>query len=493
MACSSRRARPGHTLRFRSGKTGRPPFQTNRNSAILVPEEPIDLHGPVALKEEDLRSRLARKLLSGLERRLPERRIFIRAGVDTSFVRLSPLAQLAVIGGATTLAAWTFAATVMVLADVADFGDAGERTVRERALYEQRLNDVTAERDHGAQVVRTAREHAAAALGEVSRMQSALLVSERRRQELERGMEGIQSALRNAMRERDEARAASREALARLEEGDGRRQVLLSRVSDMNALVGFLSHALETTAQERDRIGLEARQARDRVADLVREARLADDRNDRMFRQLEEAVAVSLVPLRDMFRNVGYEPERIIERIHGEYSGQGGPLTPLSLSTPDRMQDADNIRANAILREMDRVNLYRIAARKMPFGMPLRHAFRFTSGFGPRWGRMHNGADFAAAAGTPIHATADGVVIHAGWLAEYGRLVKIRHEFGIETLYAHMSRIRVKNGQRVSRGDHIGDIGNTGRSTGPHLHYEIREGGKPVNPMKYIRVARDVH
>jgi murein DD-endopeptidase MepM/ murein hydrolase activator NlpD len=105
---------------------------------------------------------------------------------------------------------------------------------------------------------------------------------------------------------------------------------------------------------------------------------------------------------------------------------------------------------------------------------------------------MHNGTDFAAPHGTPIFATADGVVVHAEWLSGYGRLVKIQHEFGIETRYAHMSKIRVKKGQRVSRGQRIGDMGNTGRSTGTHLHYEVRVGGRPVNPMIYIKAANDV-
>jgi len=436
-------------------------------------------------------SKHGRKLLSGLERRLPERRIFHRADTDTRFFRLSPLAQLAMIGGAAGFVAWTLVATVIVFANVAGSGDAGKRAESERALYEQRLNDLTVERNRAAGEARDVREHATAALAEVSRMQSALLASEERREEMEEGIQTVQSALHRAILERDSARSALQDVSTKLEEGDGRRRALLSRVSDMNVLIGFLSQALETTARERDRIGEEAREAQDRVAGLIREARLEDERNDRIFRQLEEAVAVSLAPLRDMFNNAGYEPERIIERIHSGYSGQGGPLTPLALSSPEPVPDADSIRANAILKEMDRVNLYRIAARKMPFGMPLRQAFRFTSGFGSRWGRMHNGADFAAAYGTPIRTTADGVVVHAGWQSEYGRMVKIRHEFGIETVYAHLSRIRVRPGQRVSRGDRIGDIGNSGRSTGPHLHYEIREGGKPVNPMKYIRAARN--
>jgi murein DD-endopeptidase MepM/ murein hydrolase activator NlpD len=98
----------------------------------------------------------------------------------------------------------------------------------------------------------------------------------------------------------------------------------------------------------------------------------------------------------------------------------------------------------------------------------------------------------AGPVGTPIYATADGVVTHADWQSGYGRLIKVQHEFGLETRYAHLSRIRVKKGQRVSRGDLIGDMGNSGRSTGPHLHYEVRVGGKAVNPMTYIKAGRDV-
>ncbi|MGB7404292.1 MAG: M23 family metallopeptidase, partial [Pacificimonas sp.] len=124
--------------------------------------------------------------------------------------------------------------------------------------------------------------------------------------------------------------------------------------------------------------------------------------------------------------------------------------------------------------------------------MPVRDSFRFTSGFGQRWGRLHAGTDFAAPMATPIYAPADGVVTFAGWSSGYGRLTKIQHEFGIDTRYAHQNAIRVEVGQRVSQGDRIGDIGSSGRSTGSHLHYEVRVGGEPVNPMIYIRAGEDV-
>ena len=199
---------------------------------------------------------------------------------------------------------------------------------------------------------------------------------------------------------------------------------------------------------------------------------------------------VSIGPLDKMFRASGQDPERIMSVIRQGYAGYGGPLT--SMSTRGLAPTENEARAIAIIKELDELNLYRIAVEKLPYSHPVQSTHRFTSGFGRRWGRMHYGSDFAAPHGTPIYATADGVITKAGWATGYGRLIKIKHDFGIETRYAHLSKIRVKVGQKVSRGDRIGDMGNTGRSTGTHLHYEIRVNGNAVNPMKYLKAGKNV-
>ena len=98
----------------------------------------------------------------------------------------------------------------------------------------------------------------------------------------------------------------------------------------------------------------------------------------------------------------------------------------------------------------------------------------------------------SAPRGTPVYVTADGVVTFSGRQRGYGNLVKVRHAFGFETVYAHNSRNRVKVGQRVTRGDRIAGVGNTGRSTGSHLHYEVRIDNRPVNPKKFIEALRNV-
>jgi murein DD-endopeptidase MepM/ murein hydrolase activator NlpD len=109
-----------------------------------------------------------------------------------------------------------------------------------------------------------------------------------------------------------------------------------------------------------------------------------------------------------------------------------------------------------------------------------------TSGFGFRGRRMHEGIDIANRVGTRINASADGVVIFTGIKGGYGKFLIIDHGYGISSCYGHLYSIDAKEGQRVKRGEKIGTLGNTGRSTGPHLHYEVRINDVPVNPKNYI-------
>jgi murein DD-endopeptidase MepM/ murein hydrolase activator NlpD len=108
------------------------------------------------------------------------------------------------------------------------------------------------------------------------------------------------------------------------------------------------------------------------------------------------------------------------------------------------------------------------------------------SPFGMRWGRMHTGIDIGVSYGTPIHAAAAGQVIYAGWMDGYGNLVFIDHGRGISTGYAHQSSIAVSNGQSVAQGQVIGYVGCTGHCFGPHLHFEVRVNGSPVDPLGYL-------
>jgi murein DD-endopeptidase MepM/ murein hydrolase activator NlpD len=119
------------------------------------------------------------------------------------------------------------------------------------------------------------------------------------------------------------------------------------------------------------------------------------------------------------------------------------------------------------------------------FEWPVRG--RISSRFGPRWGRMHEGLDIAVNTGTPVRAAAPGKVTFVGWSGNYGYLVKVDHGNGVETRYAHNSRLLAKVGNRVTAGQVLARSGNTGRSTGPHVHFEIRLNGRAYNPLDYLR------
>ncbi|KEP69325.1 peptidase M23 [Thioclava dalianensis] len=434
--------------------------------------------------------RILDRLNSRLERVLPEQRLFMKSNTETRFVRLRPLTQASVLAIGAGLFGWSMVATSMLFIDGISSGGAAQNERIAKAAFERRLDALSKERDVRAAEALAAQDRFQTAMAQVSQMQSALLASEERKRELETGIGVIQSTLRRTMDERD----AARTKLAKAEGVDtpnGATQA--ARNEDMAKTVDFLTAALGQTAQQRDDADSDAKSAQLEVDRIAMQKRLMEERNDQIFTTLEGAVKISMAPLDKVFKQAGMDPDHVLAEIKKGYSGTGGPLMPVSLSTKGTADlGGDTARAEGILRQLDDMNMYRIAVDKLPFAMPVKANFRFSSPFGMRWGKMHEGVDMAAPIGTKIYAPADGVVIAAEWERGYGNIVKIRHDFGITTRYGHLSKILVKKGQKVSQGELIADMGSTGHSTGPHLHYEIRISGKPINPMTFIKAGKNV-
>ena len=437
-------------------------------------------------------NKLRLQLHKSLEHFVPEKRLFLRTGSETRFVRLSPTTQIIAVLGSTSFIAWTIIATAIVLMDTIGSGNFRDQARRDQAIYEERLNSIASERDNRTSEALAAQQRFNTALAQVSSMQSELLASEDERKELERGIDVIQATLRRTMNQREVLKTELEVIVSKLETESG----IISSTSTASGVsnaMDYVNDTLEDVARERDSANARALQAQSQTSGLELEIQFLEEKANQIFRQLEDAMTISVKPLDKMFRNAGLDTNRLLKQIRRGYSGQGGAMSPISFHQNELgPSDITVDRANSILAQLDRLNIYRIAAEKAPFSMPLKGSFRFTSGYGPRWGQMHRGTDFAARSGTPIYATADGVVARAEWWGGYGRVVYIKHAFGIETRYAHLAKIRVKKGQRVSRGQKIGDMGNSGKSTGTHLHYEVRVDGKDVNPMIYIKAGRDV-
>ena len=173
-------------------------------------------------------------------------------------------------------------------------------------------------------------------------------------------------------------------------------------------------------------------------------------------------------------------------------SGVGGPFVPVKLPTDAGAFERQLYRINITRAQMQRLNQ---TLALVPYRKPVVGEVEFTSGFGvrsdPFLGRpaMHTGLDFRAAMGDPVRATANGKVASAGWAGGYGRMVEIDHGNGLSTRYGHLSQINVKVGDVIKIGQVIGEVGSTGRSTGPHLHYETRIDGEAVDPQKFLRAG----
>lgn len=189
--------------------------------------------------------------------------------------------------------------------------------------------------------------------------------------------------------------------------------------------------------------------------------------------------------------------QMVASEISVAYGLRGKPGNASDIATDERLSPTfrESIAEYNFLQSASLGAHYRTFARRWqtnvrPSLWPVTG--RLMSAFGGRTdpfsgeGAMHTGVDLSASPGTPVHATADGIVIHASWGGQYGNLVIIDHGNGMQTYYAHLARFSVVPGQEIRRGDLVGKSGATGRVTAPHLHYEVRLGGTPVNPYPYL-------
>jgi murein DD-endopeptidase MepM/ murein hydrolase activator NlpD len=264
-------------------------------------------------------------------------------------------------------------------------------------------------------------------------------------------------------------------------------------------LVGF-KIAVETSPDLARTLGGVTTEAEQQRMEAIYRERLAKmqsmlDTTAQDIRQLQQ--------LKNRFMEIA-TPASLRERNASKEDGRGGPLLlmPNRRSALDSTQPLSETLDNAI-SEFGQFNKTVSGMRTdwdkqlqwlntLPTAVPIGGNFRMSSGFGMRVDPFtntlarHEGLDFTAMQGTPILATADGTVTRSGWEDTYGNIVEVTHAEGFMTRYAHISKRHVTEGQRVKRGQHIADVGSTGRSTGPHLHYEVFRHGHVLNPAQVL-------
>ena len=208
---------------------------------------------------------------------------------------------------------------------------------------------------------------------------------------------------------------------------------------------------------------------------------------------LEGQMQQSEKSMRGAVADLGLSMDKLIDRPKmAKPVAMGGPFIPLRL---DNVQTFQN-RAGYVISQMGWLTDLRKSLNVLPVRNPLQVDSETTSGFGGRVdpfegrGAFHAGLDFRGSTGDPVRATAEGVVTKAGRTGGYGNLVEVTHKNGFVTRYGHLSAIVATLGQKVKAGQIVGKLGSTGRSTGPHLHYETRIEGDAVNPQRFVRAGK---
>jgi murein DD-endopeptidase MepM/ murein hydrolase activator NlpD len=258
--------------------------------------------------------------------------------------------------------------------------------------------------------------------------------------------------------------------------------VLLS-VSSLDDLVSGLEYLQDIADRDRE-IAAEVADARVKLAAERRRTQELRDEQARITAALAERTAErqaaldELVARRDELVSAQADRRSLLDKLRGERHDAQEDVRELERASAEL---ADRIRS---AQGSGSASTGSGAAPASGFIWPVEGPI--TSPFGYRWGRMHEGIDIGVGFGTPIRAAASGTVIYAGWLGGYGNLVVVDHGGGLSTAYGHQQRIYVAYGQQVGQGEVLGEVGSTGHSFGPHLHFEVRVNGSPVDPLGYL-------
>ncbi len=228
-----------------------------------------------------------------------------------------------------------------------------------------------------------------------------------------------------------------------------------------------------------------------RMAYLEHKVTQLQTANAEIIQHVHEKTANKIDDLENIINKTGLDADKVIKSSKlKNNNSQGGPYIPADMTELKKSTDA-------LFTDLDELQKLHQIVNALPLGAPMRGA-RKNSGFGHRYDpfnnrlAFHSGLDFSGPAGSKIYSTADGVVKKAKRNRSYGNMIDIDHGNGIITRFAHLSKMYVRAGQVIKKGDVIGIQGSTGRSTGPHLHYEVHYKGKPMNPKNFVEVGRYV-
>ena len=430
-----------------------------------------------------------------IHRLFPERQLHFRTEGRVSFIRLSHRGQIALVVLLALAGSWMAVASVSYVLQDQLLATKDNQIANARLAYRSLLDEVAEYQREFAGLTRDLEENHVMMLNLVEQntsLQQSLKTVEVQLEdtEEERGM--VAAA-------REKLKADLRDIEAKMGSLSGRNFVLRDNLDsvegDLQTALAERNQALFDGSRMRRQIKeIEARMRRQSKELEVRLTRLQDSEQEAILRLSERTVA-NISRIERVIGLAGLKVSRLLGTTGSGSLGQGGPFVAVK---PDGLP-GDRMKAELtnLGMRLDRWQALQRVMRILPLTAPL-NSYSVSSSFGKRrdpinrrWA-AHYGIDLIGVFRSSVYATASGLVTHAGWKGRYGKLVEVTHGAGIKTRYGHLSKILVKKGQTIKFRKKIGLLGNTGRSTGAHIHYEIIVNDKPRNPAKFIKAGRYV-
>jgi len=464
------------------------------------------------------------RVQKSLQRFFPERQLIVRSGERMRSLRLSTNRQAAMAVVASVLGGWTLLSSSLVMNHSEVIREKNTKITDARMGYEQLLAQVSIYKDRVSDLVSDLESNYRKSLTVVDKESdllkekaAALAQATPQKQGL---VERIKSKAKEAIKDPKgvitgtsaNVELALDKAKLERTHSDEERKAILAELGDLDSsMVVVVGHHSKTqfiatdglelrqVVIERDMVVSERDALNDKVAALQGQLRDMESNQLLLYHRFSEVAETKIASIESSLSVTGLDIDLLVRQQKKSglraQGGQGGPFVPVNA---DKMNSGPLEESlNRLNGQMDRLTDLQSLLTRVPIDSPLRK-FEINSGFGvrkdPFTGRpaQHLGLDMAADFKTPITATGDGKVIFADWDGPYGRAVVVDHGMGLITRYGHMSRILVKVGDQVTRGSTLGQLGCSGRCTGPHVHYEVHHNGKPINPLKFLKAGSDV-
>ena len=422
-----------------------------------------------------------------LARRFPDRELILRTDVKMWFLKISHKTQLTALGLIILLSGWGIFSSFSYFINDKIIEAKDNEILNTRLVYRNLLSEISNYQGKFAALTQ-----------ELEKNHGLMLNLVEKNATLQQNLMSAESKLMSSKQQRDEIAAAKDDLKFRLSSIEKSMRNLNTRNFELKGNLSSVTGNLESALAERNQARSLGDRLTQQVEDLKKTINNLNESEKNVVARLTRKTSDEISNLETFINRTGLKADKLVAKMEKDATkkGQGGPFVELRADTEpgEFLKASISNLDNRVARLENLKNLVAV----MPLAAPMDY-FSISSHYGKRrdpinrrWA-MHYGLDLVGAIGTRVYVTAPGTVVRAGFKGKFGKFIEVDHGLGFKTRYGHLNKILVKRGQKVNYRQKIALLGNTGRSTGPHLHYEVLHNSKPRNPWRFIKAGRYVY